>query len=204
MNKAAIREQIKSLLNRNDATDAQVNTFIDQAVARIQRTLRVPSMEKVEIYSTTEDLPNTLSLPNDFLQLKHLYRSDGVIEYVDLGRFLKTSDAPGTKPLIYTRVQGSYLLKPTPPTAYQVTMVYYGEIPDLSEDTSTNFVTEIAPDLLVYGALTFAADFFVDDRKDSFEQIAVRIFNEVQDQAESMEFAQDGMAVNTAFFAPEY
>lgn len=204
MNKAAIREQIKALLNRNDATDAQVDTFIEQAVARIQRTLRVPSMEKVEIYSTTEDLPNTLSLPNDFLQLKHLYRSDGVIEYVDLGRFLKTVDAPGNKPLYYTRVQGSYLIKPTPPQDYEITMIYYGEIPDLANDTDSNFVTEIAPDLLVYGALTFAADYFVDDRKAAFEEIAVRIFNEIQDQANTMEFAQDGMAVNNAFYAPEY
>ena len=204
MNKAAIREQIKALLNRNDATDAQVDTFIDQAVARIQRTLRVPSMEKVEIYTITEDLPNSLSLPNDFLQLKHLYRPDGVIEFRDLGRFLMTQDAPGNKPLIYTRVQGSYQLKPTPPAGYQITMIYYGQIPDLVNDTDTNFVTEIAPDLLVYGALTFAADFFVDDRKDSFEQIAVRIFNEVQDQANTLEFAQDGMTVNTAYNAPEY
>ena len=83
-------------------------------------------------------------------------------------------------------------------------MVYYGEIPDLVNDTDSNFVTEIAPDLLVYGALTFAADFFIDDRKDSFEQIAVRIFNEVQDQANQMEFAQEGMTVNTAYNAPEY
>lgn len=204
MNKAAIREQIKGLLNRNDATDAQINIFIDQAVARIQRTLRVPSMEKVEIYTTNEDVPNTLSLPNDFLQLKHLYRSDGTIEYVDLGRFLKTQDAPGNKPLFYTRVQGSYLVKPTPPIGYEITMVYYGEIPDLVNDNDTNFVTEIAPDLLVYGALTFAADYFVDDRKDAFEQIAVRVFNEVQDQANTMEFAQDGMAINTAYNTPEY
>lgn len=204
MNKAAIREQIKALLNRNDATDAQVDTFIDQAVARIQRTLRVPSMEKVEIYTTTDETQNTLSLPNDYLQLKHLYRDGGTIDYVDLGRFLKTQDAPGNTPLIYTRIQGSFQIKPTPKTGYEITMIYYGEIPDLVNDADTNFVTSIAPDLLVYGALTFAADFFVDDRKPAFEEIAVRIFNEVQEQANSMEFAQEGMTVSTAYNAPEY
>lgn len=204
MNKLGIRQQVSGLLNRNDATDAQLNVFIDQAVARIQRTLRVPSMEKVQIYTVSAETPEMLSLPNDFLQLKHLYTSTGTIDYTDLGTYLKTVDAPGSVPKIYTRVQGSLLIKPTPPEDYTITMVYYGEIPDLVNDTDTNFVTEIAPDLLVYGALTFAADFFIDDRKDAFEQIAVRVFNEVQDQANAMEFAQEGMTISNSYNSPEY
>lgn len=204
MNKLGIRQQLSGLLNRNDATEAQLNVFIDQAVARIQRTLRVPSMEKVQIYTIGSEAPEMLTLPNDFLQLKHLYTSTGTIDYTDLGTFIKTADAPGNTPQIYTRVQASLLVKPTPPQASTITMIYYGEIPDLVEDTDTNFVTEIASDLLVYGALTFAADFFIDDRKDSFEQIAVRIFNEVQDQAYAMEFAQEGMAISNSFNSPEY
>lgn len=204
MNKATVRSQLLGLLNRNDCTNEQADIFIDQAVARIQRTLRVPPMERVETYTVTEESPEMLSLPNDFLQLKHLYTSTGTIPFVDLGTFLKAVDAPGNKPTMYTRVQGSYLLKPTPPVDYEITMVYYGEIPDLVNDTDSNFVTEIAPDLLVYGALTFAADFFIDDRKDSFEQIAVRIFNEVQNQAIDMEFAQEGMSVQSSYNSPEY
>lgn len=204
MNKATVRAQLKALLNRNDCTDAQADIFIDQAVARIQRTLRIPPMERVQTYTVTAESPEMLSLPSDFLQLKHLYHSTGSIPYTDLGSYLKMVDAPGGIPKVYTRVQGSYLLKPTPPVDFVITMVYYGEIPDLVTDTDSNFVTEIAPDLLVYGALTFAADFFIDDRKDSFEQIAVRIFNEVQDQADAMEFAQDGLSVSTSYDAPLY
>lgn len=204
MNKLGIRQQLSGLLNRNDATDAQLNVFIDQAVARIQRTLRVPSMEKVEIYTVGSTNQGVLSLPNDFLQLKHLYTSTGTVNFVDLGSFVKTADAPGNTPTIYTRVQGSFLLKPTPPQDSQITMIYYGEIPDLVEDTDSNFLTEIASDLLIYGALTFAADFFIDDRKEYFEQVAVRIFNEVQEQANSMEFAQEGMAVSNSYNNPEY
>ena len=204
MNKLGIRQQISGLLNRNDATNAQLDVFIDQAVARIQRTLRVPPMERVQIYTVETETNGSLSLPNDFLQLKHLYTSTGTINYTDLGNFIKTVDVPGQTPTIYTRVQGSLLLKPSPPEDFQITMVYYGEIPDLVNDTDTNFVTEIAPDLLVYGALTFAADFFIDERKDAFEQVAVRIFNEIQDQANTMEFAQEGMTISTAFNNPEY
>lgn len=204
MNKLGIRQQLSGLLNRNDATDTQLNTFIDQAVARIQRTLRVPSMEKVQIYTIETETAGSLSVPNDFLALKHLYTENGTIDYVDLGTFLKTVDAPGNVPKIYTRVQGSLLIKPTPPEDYTVTMIYYGEIPDLVNDTDTNFVTEIASDLLVYAALVFATDFFFDDRRDKFEQIAVSIFNEVQDQANAMEWAQEGMTVSNSYNSPEY
>lgn len=204
MNKQGIRQQISGLLNRNDATNAQLDVFIDQAVARIQRTLRVPPMERVQIYTVETETNGSLSLPNDFLQLKHLYTSTGTINYTDLGSFIKTVDVPGNVPTIYTRVQGSLLLKPSPPEDFQVTLVYYGEIPDLVNDADTNFVTEIAPDLLVYGALTFAADFFIDERKPAFEEVAVRIFREIQDQADAMEFAQEGMTISTAYNNPEY
>lgn len=204
MNKLGIRNQIKGLLNRNDLTDAQADIFIDQAIARIQRTLRVPSMEKTVVYTTGTTSKDLLTLPTDFLQLKHLYTSTGTIKYVDLSEYLQTQDSPGNPPSIYTRIQGGLQIKSSPPVGYKIYMVYYGEIPDLVSDTSTNFVTEIAPDLLVYGALTFAADFFLDERKDAFEASAVRIYDEITTQAIEMEFAQEGMAISTSANYPEY
>lgn len=204
MNKLGIRNQIKALIARNDTTDEIIDTFIDQAIARIQRTLRVPPMEKMQITTTTNTDPQIVVLPNDFLKLKHLYISNAPIEYADVGTFLKTQDAPGNTPKIYTRIQGSYLLKPTPPAGLVINMVYYGEIPDLVNDTDTNFVTEIAPDLLVYTALSFAADYYIDDRRDNFEEIAQRAYGELMDQSTDMEFSQEGLSVNNSFNSPEY
>lgn len=204
MNKLGIRNQIIGLLNRNDITDAQADIFIDQAVARIQRNLRIPPMEKTLQYTAPSSGANLLVLPNDFLQLKHLYHSKGTVAYSDLNAFIKTIDNPGNAPAIYTRIQGSLEIKPTPPEGFVTTMIYYGEIPDLVNDTDENFLTAIAPDLLVYGALTFAADFFIDERRNAFEEVAVRIYNELNQQAIDMEFAQEGMAVQTAYNSPEY
>lgn len=204
MNKLGIRNQIKGLLNRNDLTDTQADIFIDQAVARIQRTLRIPPMEKTQLYTAGSTGANLLSLPNDFLQLKHLYTPTSTIRYVDLGDFLRTQDAPGNTPVIYTRIQGGLQIKNTPPAGFVTTMVYYGEIPDLVNDTDENFLTAIAPDLLVYGALTFAADFFLDDRREVFEATAVRIYEELNQQAIDMEFAQEGMAISPSANTPEY
>lgn len=204
MNKLGIRNQIKGLLNRNDLTDTQADIFIDQAVARIQRTLRIPPMEKTQVYTAGTSGANLLTLPNDFLQLKHLYHSKGTIRYADLSDFITTIDTPGYAPQIYTRIQGGLQIKPTPPKDFVTTMVYYGEIPDLVNDTDENFLTVIAPDLLVYASLIYACDFFIDDRRDKFEQIATTMFEELNAQAIEMEFAQEGMAIAPSANNPEY
>lgn len=204
MNKLGIRNQIKGLLNRNDLTDAQADIFIDQAVARIQRTLRIPPMEKTQLYTAGTTGANLLTLPNDFLQLKHLYHSKGTVKYVDMSRFIETVDAPGYAPAIYTRSGGGLLIKPTPPEDFVTTLVYYGEIPDLVNDTDENFLTVIAPDLLVYASLVYACDYFIDDRKQTFEDMGTRFFDELVAQSIEMEFAQEGMAIAPSAHNPEY
>lgn len=208
MNKLGIRNQIKGLLARNDTTDPIIDNFIEMAVAKIQRTLRVPPMEKSDITVVAEESPGTIILPNDFLRLKHLFTvnlpRNYSIEYVDPATFMQTQDAPGNTPKIYTRIQGSLLLKPTPPVDLQLQLIYYGEIPDLVEDTDTNFLTEIAPDLLIYMALTYAADYYIDDRKDLFAQTADTAFQQLMDQSYETEMSQEGLMVSTSFNTPEY
>lgn len=199
MNKAGIRSQVSALLNRNDATDALLDVFIDQAVARIQRTLRIPSMEKFETYTVTDVAQDTLTLPQDFMSLKYLYVDDRVLEFVDLGRFLATLDAPGSLPRMYTRVQGALKVKPTPATSTVLNMIYYGEIPDLVVDTDENFLSIIAPDLLIYGALTFAADYFIDERKQLFEDRFAQIYNEIEAQAILSEMDQSALRIQPAY-----
>lgn len=204
MNKLGIRNQVKALLNRNDITDPIADTFIDQAVARIQRTLRIPPMEKTIVYTATETSPELLVLPNDFLQLKHIYIEDKTLQYKDLNAFLRYPDYGGSKPMFYTRIQGGLKVKPAPAEGSTITMIYYGEIPDLVNDTDENFLTAIAPDLLVYGALTFAADYYIDDRKDAFEAVGARIFNELVEQATEMEMNQEGLSIGNTYDYPEY
>lgn len=208
MDKQGIRTSIKNLLARNDTTDAIIDNFIDMAISRIQRTLRVPSMEKSNITTVAEDNAGTIILPNDFLRLKHLFtinlQKNYSIEYVDPARFVQMQDAPGNTPKVYTRIQGSLLLKPTPPVGTQIQLVYYGEVPDLVADTDTNFLSEIAPDLLIYSALVFAADYYIDDRKDQFSAVAESAFQQLQDQSYEIEMSQEGLMVSTSFNAPEY
>jgi hypothetical protein len=204
MNKQGIRNSVKALIARNDTTDAVIDSFIDQALARIQRILRVPSMEKMMKTTVAAESADSIVLPADYLKLKHLYQPTGPIEYVDVSTFMKTPDAPGNTPKIYTRIQGSLMVKPTPPAGLVISMIYYGEIPDLVADTDSNFLSEIAPDLLIYTALSFAADYYIDDRKQMFEDVAQRAYGELMEQSYDIDMAQEGLVVSTSFNAPDY
>jgi hypothetical protein len=203
MNKQGIRNQVLALLNRNDCSDELADTFIEQAVARIQRTLRVPAMEKAESYTINAVASDSLILPNDFMSMKLLYCGDTLLEYVDLQRFLQYPVGGRATPRIYTRIQGELKIKPIPQEGTEILMVYYGEIPDLITDTDTNFVTEIAPDLLTYAALTYAADYFVDERKPYFEETYGRVYSELMEQANLTEMEQSGMRLGVPY-AGEY
>lgn len=198
MNKAQIRTQLRALLNRNDCTNDQADAFIEQAVSRIQRTLRIPPMEKQEVITTNEDSPTLIVLPEDYLSIKHLYTEEEMLEYRDVATFIKLDLGAGI-PKYYTRIQGGIQLKPTPPVGTVVNLIYYGEIPDLVNDSDENFLSIIAPDLLVYGALTYAADFFVDDRRQMFEERYSAVYNEVEEQSRLTEMEQATLAIQPAY-----
>ena len=206
MNKAGIRSQVLGLLNRNDCTNALADTFIEQALARIQRTLRVPSMEAEEVLTTNSTNGDTIILPSDFLNIKYLYvpKSDGtqqMLEYKDVATFLAIPSSVGI-PQYYTRIRGELKMKPYPQTGTTVNLIYFSEIPDLVADTDINFLTIIAPDLLTYGALTFAADYFVDDRKPAFEERFGAIYGEVMEQAALVDLDQASIAISPAYAYP--
>lgn len=195
MNKAGIRSQVSALLNRNDVTDAQVDTFIDQGLSRIQRTLRIPVMEKMHTVTVSDVTPGAIFLPSDFLSVIHVFSGTTTLEYKDLASFLSYPDAAGSSPKIYTRVQGTLQIKPTPAAGTVVQVLYYGEIPDFTSDDAETPLSIIAPDLMTYAALTFAAVFFVDERKASFEEEYARIYAEVEEQARDLEFRQANLQI---------
>ena len=62
----------------------------------------------------------------------------------------------------------------------------------MTDDTSTNVITNIASDLLTYTALSYASDYFLDERGPLFDTKSGQFLLELQDQANSAETS--GMA----------
>lgn len=201
MNRQQLRNKFLAILNRNDCSDDLANDFISMAQTRIERTLRIPAMETMSVITGNQpDTPTTgIIIPNDFLSMKYLYCGDTLMEHKDLGHFLRIPDGCGLHPRYYSRVGSTFLVKPSIPQDDTVVMVYYAAQPQLQSDTDANIFTTIASDLLIYAALSYACDYFVDDRTQGFEGRFGSITDDLNEQARMTDMDQSAQQVEPAY-----
>lgn len=186
MNKGAIRSHFKALLNRSDCSDALADTFMDQSIARTQRTLRIPSMEKKQTYSISSST-TLLVLPSDFLEIIDLYYDDTALTRLPLSEIIDYRDAAETgTPKFFTREGSSLLIYPYPTTG-TVTLNYYGEFTAMTSDSDENALAASASDVIIYGMLSYAADYYLDERGPVFDQKYQQFLFEIQQQADDAE-----------------
>lgn len=186
MNYGDLKTHFNNVLNRSDITTSLTTTFIDQGIARIQRQLRTPMQEKLTTYTISSQTA-FVELPNDFIEIISLYYDNTEISRIPMSRFraLNKNTYAGT-PQSFTRQQEKLYLYPQPSSG-EVILYYYGEFPALSSDTAENALTKVAPDLIIYSALTYAADYYLDERAVQFEQKYQGFMLELQEQANDQE-----------------
>ena len=186
MNYGDIKSHFEALLNRSDITAALTTTFIDQSFARIQRQLRTPLNENVTTYTLTAQTPS-ITLPNDFLEIISLYLDGTELQRVPMAKFRNFAANPvAGNPMAFARQQQKVLLHPQPTTG-DLVLYYYGEFPAMTQTTDENTLAAVAPDLIIYGALTYAADYYLDERNSLFEDKFNQFMMEIQEQANDQE-----------------
>jgi len=186
MNKGEIRAHFKALLNRTDCSDALADTFIDQSIARAQRVLRIPPMEKTQTYNLTAST-STLIIPADFLEIIDMYYANTNLTRVPLSKYVEMSQpAESGTPRYFTREGENIKIYPYP-TSGSISMNYYGQFTEMTADTDENDLAIIASDLITYGALGYASDYFLDERGPLFETKFVQFLSELQEQANDAE-----------------
>jgi hypothetical protein len=194
MSYGTVKTQFQALLNRRDITPSLVTTFIGYGIQRIQRTLRVPSMERV--VELTTDGTSELSMPTDLLEIISLHVNDDTngrtkLIKTDLQTILTHAAYQG-QPKYYHREGSTIYMGPFPADAQPVFIHYFADFSGLTEDDDENWLTEVAPTLVVYAALTYAASYFLDDRREMFEAEYLNISREFK------EMAQDDETVNAS------
>jgi len=188
MNKGAIRSHIKALLNRNDLSDTLADTFVTQAISRIERTLRLPSMEKQVQYNIS-GATSFITVPTDFLEIISLYHGNTSLSRVPLTELLEFSEGGETgTPKFFCREIAKLLIHPKP-TSGQIKMNYYGSFPAMNADTDENALAISSPDIIIYGALSYAADHFIDERGPLYEQKYQTFYTELKEQADLSELS---------------
>lgn len=187
MNYGELKAQFEGLLKRRDLTPAQSDTFLQQAISRVQRVLRIPPMEKTVrvVYDSTVFSDGALPIPGDYLRLINITVNDepAPMKGADLETVRSLVKHGGAAaPQKYARRGGSWIIGPPPRNGDVFQIDYYTEFSSLSASSDTNYLTASADDLVIYAALSYAADWFIDKRAAMFEGRFQSILQEINDQ----------------------
>ena len=198
MNLGNIRIHFKALLNRSDITDALADTFIDQGIARVQRSLRIPSMEKQYNYSITSPTTSVV-LPNDFLEAISLYFDGRQLAKVTLPEILeRQQNGEQGAPLYFCRQGGTYLISPSPSSG-TLSLDYYAQFIDMTADSDENILAQVASDLIIYAALTYASDYYIDERSPVFKGKYTQFMAEIQEQSNDAETSGNMQTIRPSY-----
>ncbi len=203
MNLGDIKSHFEALLNRSDITSALTTLFIDQSIARIQRQLRTPLNENKTTYTFTSQTPS-VTLPSDFLEIISLYYGSIELTRVPMSKLRGLVNHPvAGSPTVFTREQQTLLLHPQP-TSDELTLYYYGEFAPMTANSDENALALVAPDAIIYGALTYASDYYLDERRDIFETKFNQFLLELQEQANDQELNGGTQAIQPSSTYTDY
>jgi hypothetical protein len=210
MNYGDLQTAFLGLLNRRDCTATQAQSFLQMSIVRIQRELRCPAMEKTTVATIALGYAG-LTIPSDLLELQDLipltYSGGSTttnlvrMEKCDISRANVMSLTTGI-PSVYSRDGGVWVLGPSPLVGDTIKIKYYAELGALAVSTDTNVISIIASDLILYGALSFAGDFFTDKRVGGWEARYVQICEDLQEQSDEDEL-HGAACVQPAFAYPD-
>lgn len=163
-NYSTLQAAIADYLNRADLT-SQIQNFIQFAEADLNTRLRCrEQIVRAEATSSAE----FVQLPADWLEAINLHIIDGQqpLRYITLDKADEINSLEVyTAPHYYSLMNGAIEIIPEPTDDIDIEMIYYAKIPALSDQATTNWLLTKAPDVYLYGALTHAAPFLMDDQR---------------------------------------
>ena len=185
----SLLEDLRRYLERGFTQDSdplvyeQLPRLITLAERRIARELKVEGFivpvtttlkAGVSVYAKPDRWRDTVSMQvgSTFLQAR-------AYEYV---RNYWPDQAQTDSPQFYADYDYQHwLILPAPAVDTEIEILYYEQPRFLGEDTQTNFITDYAPDMLLYGALLEATPYLKNDERLSIWQSlydrAVQAFN---------------------------
>lgn len=188
MNYGQVKTNFQAILNRRDITPTLVETFVSFGIQRAQRMLDVPSMEQLVAYPVDSEYTNGFDVPPDYLKMIAISTLDDTnnpveLKRADLTTTLRLSLAEGY-PRVYARSANRIIIGPKPPGGTILYLNYLANFSELVFDDDSNWLTDAGPDLIIYGALSRAADYFLDERKQLFEDTFLTSIAEVNAQTD--------------------
>jgi len=164
-----LKTTIANYLARSDLTSV-IPDFIRLAEDRLRRDLRIRQMLKVATATTTTG-DSTVSIPSDFLAMKDLHLNTNPVRtltFQNTSNFFELNNIDAISkgyPRTYTLLGSEFKFAPVPDSTYTLEMVYYYKPDYLSDSNTSNLFLANCPDLLLYGALSEAEPYLMNDER---------------------------------------
>jgi hypothetical protein len=189
-NRKGIRDSAKQWSQRRNIPDEVWNDFIELALSKANRALRIPPLEAATNPVTDEG--GYFELPSNFLEVKEIVVNNNGLDTIldrkaiDEVDYIASRSTNGN-PCLYGRYGNLMRIAPIPEVDTPVRMYYYAIIPAMPDDTTENWFTLFAPEVLLYGTLAELAAYARDEesqaRWDGKFQEAVGIIQKTEDRA---------------------
>jgi len=196
MTYSELKDEIANFLNRSDLT-SQMDFFIDQTEAELNRRLRVSTMVK---RATATASGQYITVPTDWLEAINIVLTGSPysplfqlsIESMDVYR--KSINSATGSPVYFAMVDDTIELCPAPDTDREVELTYYAKITALSGSNTTNFLSTGSPDVYLYGCLKNASVYLMEDERAlMFHAAFEKGIEELRMQSEKAEFAKGSL-----------
>lgn len=162
---ASLQSAIADELNRTDLTSA-ITGFISLMESQTERQLRVREM--IEYVPAFEVATALEPIPADFLETRSFVLNTVPVTPLrfmtidDVAQFDQANEGVG-KPLFFTIIGDNFRFSKTPDDTYTATLIYYKQIPRLSDVVTTNWLLTKHPDIYFYGSLLNSAPYLKED-----------------------------------------
>ena len=143
-------------------TDAIIQQFIDSTEDKVRRTVDLNYYRRYDTATLTVNNP-FLPLPGDWEATRYLKLIDGSnnrtfliqkdISFINEFAPNRTSSGAGTQKYYADYDQDTHMLAPTPNAALTVELAYTYKPPVLSSTTTSNWMSQNAPNVLLYGCV---------------------------------------------------
>ena len=159
---AAVVNQIPSFIMLAEFEIAeQIKTLGQQQVVESTMTIGEPVIPKPARWRKTVSMNITVSGQIQPILLR---------KYEYLRQYAPSSTTTST-PLYYSDYNyDNWLVAPTPDQAYSFEVLYYERLAPLSSTNQTNWITQNAPNAMLYGTLLQAMPFLKNDQRQIFQQ----------------------------------
>ena len=188
------------LYDRKDLK-AVIPKFVRLAEQRIYRVLRVPANEV--IWRVEEQATDRVTIPFDFLEAKVVVYDGRPLTRISDAQYLAWASASDAQGLTkhFCRIGKELVLWRPPDKTAVFSMVYWQDLSgQLINDTDTNDILRIAPDLYVYGALLEAMPYLAqDERMAVWDNLYNQAMAQINTQAAEAEYAGSTVSVSPAY-----